>query len=287
VSRALAIDIGGTKTLVGLVEGGRVIEQRRSATNLAAGAEGWLDAIYEATRGWKGFDCVGAAVTGVIMDGRWSAVNPEILPVPDAFPLQRALADRFAAPAACFNDAQAAAWGEHTFGAGQNRDLVFVTISTGIGGGAVVGGRLLVGRSGLGGSAGQVRAGLDLAAPRVEDVCSGRWMAGAAAAAGRPVDAEGVFRAAAQGESWAQKILSTSVDAAANLLVNLQLLFDPPQIVIGGGIGLAPGYLAALQDRLARQPAILRPDLKPAALGAASSLIGAADLALNERPLKE
>ncbi len=135
--------------------------------------------------------------------------------------------------------------------------------------------------SGLAASAGQVRAGSDLAAPRLEDICSGRWIAEAARAAGQALDAEGVFHAAAQGESWAQQILAASVDAAANLLVNLQLLFDPPQIVIGGGIGLAPGYLAALQKRLARQPAILRPDLKPAALGAAASLIGAADLALS------
>ncbi len=111
MSRALAIDIGGTKTLVGLVESGRVIEQRRSATDFDAGPKHWLDAIAAAAQDLKGYERVGAAVTGVIVDGRWSAVNPAILPVPDNFPLERELTRRFAAPVVCFNDAASGGMG--------------------------------------------------------------------------------------------------------------------------------------------------------------------------------
>ena len=92
---------------------------------------------------WRGrFDRVGAAVTGIVADGRWHALNAGILPVPAGFPIVEALSTRLGCPVLAINDAQAAAWGEYRFGAGAGRDIVFLTVSTGIGGGIVLGGRL-------------------------------------------------------------------------------------------------------------------------------------------------
>jgi N-acetylmannosamine-6-phosphate 2-epimerase/N-acetylmannosamine kinase len=282
VSRTLALDIGGTKTLLALVEEGAVVEELRIPTERAGDPAAWFDAIAEAARPWRGgFARVAAAVSGVVVDGQWSALNPATLPIGSSAPLARALEARLGAPAFCVNDAQAAAWGEHRFGAGERRDCVFVTISTGIGGGVVIDGKLLIGRGGLAGSVGLTRAGRSLGAPFVDDVASGRWMAEAARGVGREADAPAVFAAAAAGERWAEEILAASADAVANLLVTLQLLFDPPLMVIGGGVGLAPGYAEALRARFATQPTRLRPDLRLAALGARAGVVGAADLAVN------
>lgn len=67
---------------------------------------------------------------------------------------------------------------------------------------------------------------------------------------------------------------------AAALFLDIHLALDPDPIVVGGGIGLAEGYLAAVGAEFAALPARLRPRLVPAALGADAGLVGAADLAL-------
>ena len=91
---------------------------------------------------------------------------------------------RFGKPAACFNDAHAAAWGEHRFGAGKGEDLFFLTVSSGIGGGAVIGGKLLEGRGGMAASAGLQRMGFSGEGGPVEDQAAGLWMARAAGQVG-------------------------------------------------------------------------------------------------------
>jgi N-acetylmannosamine-6-phosphate 2-epimerase / N-acetylmannosamine kinase len=276
----LGIDIGGTKTLVALVQGSAVVEEREVPTPRALSADRWCDAVSQLAGGWQGrFDCVGAAVTGVISKGRWSALNAAILPVPSGYPLSAELQKRFGKPAACFNDAHAAAWGEHRFGAGKGNDLFFLTVSSGIGGGAVIGGKLLEGRGGMAASAGLQRMGISGEDGPAEDQAAGLWMARAAEQAGHGGDAVSVFAAAANGEDWAAKILAQSADAVANLVLNIQLMFDPPCIIIGGGVGLAPGYLDLVNLRLANVPPAQKPALRPAALGKHAGVIGAADLA--------
>jgi predicted NBD/HSP70 family sugar kinase len=220
-----------------------------------------------------------AAVTGIIDDGKWSALNPGTLAVPDGFPLQAELARRLGVPVICANDAQAAAWGEHRFGAGQGSDLVFLTISSGIGGGLVQGGKLQTGRGGLAGSAGNLRVRHGDKLVRVEDLSSGFGIAAAAKVLGHDVDAKAVFDKAASGVEWAERLIETSVSHIAELLHNLQLMIDPPLIVVGGSIGLAPGFIDRLKSRLADLPASQRPEIRPAALGRYAGVIGAADLA--------
>lgn len=281
MSCVLAIDIGGTKTLAALVDGARVIETRQAPTPRDLSTGRWSGAIADLAGDWQGrFDFVGAAVTGVISNGRWSALNAAILPVPPDYPLVSELESALGKPAACFNDAHAAAWGEYRFGAGRGEDLFFLTVSSGIGGGAVIDGKLLEGRGGIAASAGLQLMGISGEGGPVEDQAAGLWMARAAKQTGHCGDAVSVFTAAANGEDWAARILDQSADAVANLVLNIQLMFDPPRIIIGGGIGLAPGYLDLLSLRLATVPPAQRPELRPAALGKHAGVIGAADLAL-------
>jgi len=278
---ALAFDLGGTKTLVALVDGDRIVETTERTTDRRLGPDGWCDAIADMIAPWQGrFGAVGGAVTGVVHAGRWSALNPGTLPVSTGYPLADALASRLGQPVTLHNDAQAAAWGEYRFGAGAGRDLLFVTVSTGIGGGAVIGGRLLTGRGGVAGSVGLTSgASADGAFGPLETLASGRFLAEAASAAGHAVDAPAVFAAAARGERWATVLVDRSVDVVARLFENLQLLFDPDIMVVGGGVGLADGYRERLEARLAHLPPHLKPEIRAAALGKNAGVIGAADLA--------
>ncbi|EYD74968.1 ROK family protein [Rubellimicrobium mesophilum DSM 19309] len=277
---ALALDIGGTKILAALVRGAEVLAEVRVPTDPSAGPEGWLARAEEAVAPWAGrYAWTGAAVTGLVDGGRWSALNPGILPIPDGYPLMERLSARLGGPAAAFNDAQAAAWGEHRFGAGQGADMVFLTLSTGIGGGIVLGGRLLLGRGSLAGHFGVTAPVLAEHPAHIEDGIAGRWIAGEAARVGHPVDAEGVFAAAQAGEGWAETIVMKSARRAARLLANIQLMLAPARIVLGGGIGLAPGQIERLRELLGPLPPLRRPCLVPAALGARAGVIGAADLA--------
>lgn len=275
----LAIDIGGTKMLAALVAGGRVEDEREAATPRETSADGWCDAIAALAAGWSGrYRAVAAAVTGQVRDGRWYTLNPAILPIPSGFPLGAALSARLDRAVRLSNDAQAAAWGEHRFGAGEGQDIVFLTLSTGIGGGVVSGGRLLEGQHGLAASVGQTSLAVD-AGVRIEDVAGGGGMAAAARAAGHDVDARGIFAASEAGAAWAEQILARSGATIAHLILDLQKLFDPAYVVVGGSIGLAPGFLDRLRAALAGVPEPFHPKIRAAGLGKHAGVIGVADLA--------
>ena len=276
----LSIDLGGSKTLVALVQGPTVLDRAEIATDRAGGPEDWLRAIARIATGWQGrFERAGMTVTGLVANGMWQALNPATLNLPAPFPLQARLASLLGVPVAVANDAQAAAWGEHVQGAGVGADIVFLTVSTGIGGGVVTGGRLLQGRGGLAGHFGQF-VPTDGTDALFEDAASGTWIARQGAGIGLEADARAVFAAAQTGDARAEALLAASAARIGRLCQNLQLSFDPDRIVIGGGVGLGPGYL----DRVARSLAYLddmrRPRIVPARLGHDAGIIGMADLAL-------
>lgn len=283
--RTLAIDMGGTKMLLALVTAGRVLDRREVMTDRSAGPEAWVAQMAELAQPWAGgYTRAGLSVTGLVYKDLWQALNPETLAIPEGFALREAARAALAVPVTLCNDAQAAAWGEYVQGAGRisgqaaGRDLVFLTISTGIGGGVVLQGRLLQGRSGLAGHFGQLLATPDTPDARFEDGASGRWIAAEGARHGLPEDARAVFAAARSGHAPAEAILQTSARRLAWLCRNVQLMFDPDLIVIGGGIGLAPGYLGRIAAWLADVPPLLRPRLVPASLGPDAGAVGVADL---------
>ena len=271
---ALAADLGGTRLRLALVDGARVLERVEVATDRDAGPDAWLAQMAALAAPWAGrYGRIGIAVTGLVQDGHWSALNSATLNIPPRYPLADRAEAALGQRPTLANDAQAAAWGEHLHGAGGARDMVFLTLSTGIGGGIVAGGRLMTGRQGLAGHFGQMLA-TEGPAERIEDTAAGLWIARTAVAAGHDTDARGVF--AALPAPWAEAILDASAARFARLCHNLTLALDPEVIVIGGGIGLAPGYLERVQTHLS--PAF-PPNLVLAALGTDAGLIGIAALA--------
>ncbi|MCB9945905.1 MAG: ROK family protein [Geminicoccaceae bacterium] len=280
MSPILALDIGGTKILASLVDGATVVERRVMATRRETGPEEWIGQIVRAVEGWEGrYDGIGCAVTGVVAGGCWSPLNTGTLAIPPHYPLADRLGAAFGCRPVLANDAQAAAWGEYLHGAGQGRDMVFLTVSTGIGGGVVTHGRLLVGRGGVAGSFGQA---IDGVGARLEDRASGLGIEAAARRAGHDLRAPAIFAACAAGESWAEAVVRASAVDVALLCCNLQLAFDPQVIVIGGGVGMAGGYLERLRRQCDARPDRLRPSLVAAALGADAGVIGIAALARAE-----
>lgn len=274
----LAIDIGGTKMLAALVRDNTVLDTHRMPTPRNGNPEQWLEALFTAIASWRGqYVTAGAAVTGIIDDGHWSALNRNTLDIPDRFPLTGTIEQFSGVPVVAVNDAQAAAWGEYRFGSGQNEDMVFLTISTGIGGGIIVNGKPLFG---LAGHFGQFRVADDVAGT-LEDQVSGHWIAGQAAKHQPGATARDVFEAAAAHTEWANAIIKASATQTAQLCRNIHLALDPPRIVIGGGIGLARGYLDAVQQALGGLPMRLRPKIHAAALGESAGVVGIADLAKN------
>ncbi|TIN62289.1 MAG: ROK family protein, partial [Mesorhizobium sp.] len=84
----LGIDIGGTKTMAALVNDGTVVEDMIVPTAREAGPEAWLASLAQSTSAWSSrFSRIGIAVTGLVQDGRWSALNPATLGIPDGYPL--------------------------------------------------------------------------------------------------------------------------------------------------------------------------------------------------------
>lgn len=279
----LALDVGGTKTLAALVRNGEILDRQTIPTPQGVGTDAWFATIGALARDWRGrYEAVGAAVTGVVQGGYWSALNPRTLAIPDRTPLVQRLTALFGVPAIAVNDAQAAAWGEYRHGAGRAQDMVFITVSSGIGGGIVLQGRLLQGANGLAGSLGQIRGAP--AAECLEARASGFGMAAAATDRGHTATTHEIFAAVDNGLPWAVALLEQAVESLAVALGDLQRLIDPEVIVLGGGIGLLPQFRDRLVARLSLEPRHLRPEIRPAALGGDAGIVGIADLSRSTRP---
>ncbi|MFQ0814646.1 N-acetylmannosamine kinase [Brucella anthropi] len=279
-SPVLAFDIGGTKTLAALVRGREIVERRVMATPVPVGGEQWIEAVTSLAADWRGrYQRAAIAVTGRVDGEGWSSLNPVTLAIPQDYPLGRRVGAVLGVPVEVVNDAQAAAWGEYRFGAARGRDMVFLTISSGIGGGIVLNGRLLRGARGLAGSLGQMPVAGPSGLVRLETLGSGFGIAKRALEEGHAGDARAVFFAAAAGENWALGILQDAASRLAAAIAGLQAIIDPQCLVIGGGVGLADGFLDMLRAALAGHPAAMVPDLVAAELGVDAGIIGVADLA--------
>jgi N-acetylmannosamine-6-phosphate 2-epimerase/N-acetylmannosamine kinase len=272
----LAVDLGGTKIMASLVQAGEVLDTTVFATDRDGSPERWLAAIEDATAHWKGrYAAAGIAVTGAVRDGNWRAMNKATLGIAGEFPLEARATELFGVPVVAVNDAQAAAWGE--FKASPDRsDLVFMTVSTGLGGGIVSQGRLMRGISGHFGQMREPSADGAL----LESRLSGPWIAAEAQRLGHGCDPKEVFSAAYAGELWAVGIVAGVAGRLARLCCDIQLAIDPARIVIGGGVGLAAGFLDRVRAEISAIGPSAVPELQAATLGPKAGIVGIADLAL-------
>ena len=193
------------------------------------------------------------------------------------------LEERLGLEVALANDADAAAVGESYFGAGRHYDdVAYVTVSTGVGAGAVFGGRLVRGRRSSIGIGYSVidRSALSTGGPAsLEDLASGTALETAAGRAGLRADGRRVVELAGKGDARATRVWQTLVDALVVGVANLAYLLMPQIIILGGGVGLN-GRL--LLDPIRRHlsshgpPSLPEPiSVATAALGDDAGLVGA------------
>lgn len=203
------------------------------------------------------------------------------------------LAARSPVPLRLVNDAKAAAWAEHRFGAGAGaRTLLMVTLGTGIGGALVRDGELLLGRNGMAGEFGHMVVVPD--GRRCQCGNRGCWEQYASGnalvdlARGQGVGGEeagpATTAAARGGDPKALALLSRVGRWLGFGLANLTAAFDPDRIVIGGGLGEAGELLLGpardtLAANLPGRGHRIEPELVSGLLGNRAGLIGAADLA--------
>jgi glucokinase len=300
---ALAIDIGGTKFAAGLVEpGGRVMSWSMTATPQELDAEQlWrtLDALVTRVLAEADVDPAGLAGVGCGCGGpmEWPAgkVSPLNIPAWRAFPLRDRLAERFGGLAVrLHNDAICLAAGEHWRGAGRGRaTMLGIVVSTGVGGGLVLDGRLINGATGNAGHIGHVVIDPDgppcVCGGRgcVEAIARGPALASWAQAQGwRPgqlgVTAKDVADDAAQGHPIALSAMRRAGGALGIAIASATSLCDLEVVAIGGGLSQAGALLFdPLEEALrahvgldfARDVAVV-----PAALGQSAGLVGAAAL---------
>ena len=287
----LGIDLGGTKIAAALVEDGRILARERIATP-SGGQVAVFDAMAATATRLMGSggpaERVGVGSPGPLdLDGGRVLFAPNI-PGMEGAPIVTALAERLGLPVVLENDANAAGYAEHLYGAAGDCDVsVYVTLSTGIGGGLFVGDRVLHGAHGVAGEIGHVTVlpggpvGGEGHDGSLEALASGRAIArDGTFALGRPVDTAEVVDLAAAGDAKAERIVANAARFTGIGLANLVKVFDPDAFVVGGGLAAAEGYLAridaAMRDYLHGWP---MPPLRPARLGTDAGVVGAAAVA--------
>jgi glucokinase len=268
----LAIDIGGTKFSVALFEGDLMTRRESRATDREGGPEWMLAQIVSIAAEWK-FERCGIGFGGPVDFPTQTVTLSTHVEGWSGFPLVPRIREQFNVPVTMDNDANLGALGEALYGAGREaRPMFYMTLSTGIGGGIVLGDSTIYrGADSYAGELGHMTLRPDgpecLCGSRgcFERLCCGMWLE-----RDYGKTAEELMRDAAFVERYV-------VDLAQGLKAAVMIL-NPARIVIGGGIAKAGDALfVPLRVELGRQVTSwsrARLDLVPAALGDDSVLCG-------------
>ena len=312
---AIGIDIGGTKVAGGVVDAhGAVLRRtRRDTPHRSTSPRVVEDTIVSVVEellavGGEAVTAVGIGAAGFVAADRATVVFAPHLSWRNE-PLREALGSRVPLPVFVDNDANAAVWAEHRFGAGRGEShLVMVNLGTGIGGGIVLDGRVIRGRYGLAGEFGHMQVVPD--GIRCECGNRGCWEqyasgnalvreARALMSAGSPVVSDLVDRvgglpedltgplvteAARDGDPLARELLGEIGRWLGIGMADLAAALDPGTFVIGGGVSAAGDLLldparVAFRRQLSGRGYRPEATIVAAQLGNEAGLVGAADLA--------
>jgi glucokinase len=291
---AAAIDVGGTKIAIGIVDAqGRILAQGETPTAPEEGYHAGLDRTSEILR--RLLEESGLSVDGIGI-GSTGPIDPETgiygvvgtLPGWEGSPLAADLESRFGVRVAVENDADAAALGEAKWGAGRgSRSLLYVTISTGIGVGILLDGKLYRGARGAHPEIGHHV--VDWSGPLCYCGANGCWETLASGPALESwmraqrdvaLSASEICELARQGDSLALQAIRREAQYIGLGLANLVTMFCPQTIVLGGGMLRSADLLLApaldLVQRICTQVPVKNTSIVLAGLGAQSGLLGAA-----------
>lgn len=309
-SLAIGVDIGGTNILAGVVTAeGEIIARARRATVPSDPEQIEREtaaAVHELVAGYE-VVAVGVAAAGFVSsDQRTLLFAPNI--AWRGHPLADRLAERIGRPVVVENDANAAGWAEYRFGNGQGvRDMVMLTLGTGLGGAVVADGRLIRGAFGAAAELGHIKIVSDgHSCGCGQEGCWEAYASGTALtklaqgiaisnpegarpmqalAGGELLTGAHVTASARQGDPVALGLLVRFGRYLGIGIASLTAVVDPEIVVVGGGIAAAAGDLIlpsareAFLGRLSGRG--FRGELRivPAALANDAGIIGAADSA--------
>ncbi len=288
----IGIDLGGTKIAACLATPeGKIVTDVNIPTEAAKGQQHVIGNIIKAAsnliRGSsKKVSCIGIGVPGPILYEKGIVIEPPNLPGWKRVNLKKILEKEFGLPVHLDNDANCAALAEAYFGAGKAaRHFIYMTISTGIGGGIIIDRKLYRGAIGAAGEFGHMvidSKGYTCGCGNVG--CLEALGSGTAIKKRAGMDAIAVELAARQGDKKAQKVIAETAHYLAIGIANLVNIFNPELVVLGGGVSkmrellLNPIRKEFKQYALkltARNVRIVR-----AKLGAESGMLGAVALCL-------
>ena len=309
----LGIDIGGTKLAVGVATpDGRLLSDRTQPSDAADGPDPMIARVVAMARAVvadAGLALGQIAAVGIGCGGPldpWRGVilnalnNPGWIDVP----LVARIEAELGRPAHLDNDANAAALGEHRFGAGRGTaDMVYLTISTGVGGGLILDRRLYHGTNGNAGELGHISVQVHGGRPChcgsigcIEAYCSGTNIAarfrealatGATTAIDRDpaaITAEDVASAVRDGDPLASSIWAETMELLGGGIVSIVHAFNPELVVLGGGVTRAGDLLFEPVRRVVHEramPWLAEPvRIVPAELGDMTGVLGAVAVAL-------
>ena len=284
--RTIGLDVGGTSIRAGgMDEAGRVVFEGKVPTyeGVKTGEDliARLADLIRGVPGWQEAGAVGVGVPGAVDLNTNRVTVADNLTLLNGLPLAQELEAALGKPVFLENDARVAALAEAISGAGAGKETVcYMTISTGLGGGMVRGGRIYRGSSNMGSYL--CRMILD-GEHNCENLLSGTALRRRLSERlGRPVDSAGeVFQLAASGEPAAAEIAETFKRDLAVLFMNLAVTFNPDIIVAGGGVMQAADFF--WEDAVARFRAMAHPQLRNTAFARAAhrepGLLGACLLA--------
>ena len=311
----LGIDIGGTNLGAAVATpDGRVLASLRRPSQATDGPDAMIDrvvdmgraAIAETGVALEDVAAIGISCGGPLDPPRGLVLNalnnPGWVDVPVVDRVQAALGR----PTYLENDANAAALAEHRFGAGRGvRNLVYLTISTGLGGGAIVDGRLIHGEDGNAGELGHLVVRVNGRPCHcgsfgcIEAYCSGTSIAERArealsapgstsrmhAAGGSVVRAEDVVLAARADDPLACALWAETTEVLGAGIVSMIHAFNPRLVLMGGGVAKAGNMLFEPIRRIVSEQAMPwladRVAIEPAQLGDLSGVLGAVVVALD------
>jgi predicted NBD/HSP70 family sugar kinase len=284
IPHTLAVDLGGTNMRVAVVhDDGTIVDRLHAPTPHGTPDTGpFLDLVRE-VRGRHRVEHAVIAVPGRVDHRDGLLLHAPNLPDGWAAQVTRTrLEAALDVDVDLVNDADAAAVGEAYFGAGRGHaDVVYVTISTGVGAGILVGGRLVLPRcSGgeIGHSIVEASAAWRGELAEVEQLGSGTAINRLAHEAGLDAEGRELARLVERGDPRARAVWTAAMHAVGIGVVNLVHFVGPSCIVVGGGVGRNGSLvLDPLRDAIARfGPVGPAPEVVPAALGDDPGLIGAA-----------
>jgi glucokinase len=311
----LGIDIGGTKSIVGVAdESGKLLAHKRILTPNVLGPDINIGMILPAADEvvQQAGDCISAIGIGCggPLDRKTGTLHAVAnLPGWEGICLTEIFSEQFDAPAYLDNDATAAAMGEAMFGAGVGvEDLVYLTVSTGIGGGIIIGGKPYRGCGENAGEFGHAKIVPDGPPCNcgdhgcLESLASGTSIARIAreslaanpkstlhtlASSPDDITAELVAKAAAQGDEYAFRVWSEAMYHLGLGVANAVNVLNPRLVVIGGGVTKAGDMLFEPVREVVRQramkPLVADVEIVPAANGDLVGLMGAFAIAIENR----